>query len=870
MSTSADLLERLKLEQNASLRLISNIQNQSQAYSLSFCGHLKYPLCLVKRPPSVQSIDSVSASHGSCITYGVEVRMSRKPVRSRQALSLVVACSFILSTITPAASAVGSDGGSFQFTNPTAAGGVAGGERIDLGDLVNDNSTPSSPTAGGDVGSEPGIDLGSLGSRQMTINSSGGGYTSSNIPSGNPYAPWTPYDAYPNGAPGMLAIPETMVPGIICPLVDSRPNPELMTAINQLFNYAIPFKNCRPENANQLAELQARMKQSAEELKVTYGEVNSGVANAGSIDLGKVDANIQNIVTGISSLGQMISKNPLANDPVCGQSDMKHGEIIKAMGNLVTSVAPYALLLASIGSGGVAPAAGAVAATKPLMASLAKPVFKFILGAFAVGTVTNVYSDLLVNGTMDMRKPDQREALRQNLCEYYRIEQRLNFLKLEQLKPSDGPDQRLKLASRKLEEFSRLNNKTLEKKFSPEVIEMAKTESAIALQLQGYQQIVRKDLAELEDIKKIKLPTTSPTVLCSLGKRLVSKAKSESEFPGRALSNYQSILRKQTRITNSQESFVQAELDLRNAIQELAAPGAQPQLADGVCIANAPCRTNQRCASIVTEYVDTLQSIVADSKDRISILHTSMTSQLGQNSEFKEYKTIHNNLKREVVIRQSAGRLLSQFSGRQNKSTSTQLMGDEASSVRSEMDSQMALLKATFFSRPSVASQSPVRAYLEFFQDEYKRVFNAYDQELKGFLRFVVAAATKHGRPETYQDLANMEKARSTLSTVRMRQNSCPRLTSLLLKWDDALHYLYSQKFFCNSISTMLDSRVESQIIGFCRGGINEVTGQVLAPAEVDATYALMMKKHGDMAKLIYQKHRELNCEVPTLPQWPK
>jgi hypothetical protein len=792
--------------------------------------------------------------------------MSRMHTISRQAISALVAMSFILSGTMHSAFAAGS--GTFQFTNPTGAGGVAGGEKINLGDLVNDNSTPIGGSSISDLGGEPGIDLGSLGSRQMTTTSSGG-YQSSNLPSNNVYAPWTPYDSYGTGSPGMLAIPETLVPGIICPLVDSRPNPELLQAINQLFNYAIPFKNCRPENAVQLNDLQARMKMSADELKITYNGVNSGEVDAGNIDLPKLDANIQNLVAGISSMGQLISKSPMSNDPVCGRSDLKRGEVVKAMGNLVTSVAPYALLLASLGSGGVVPAAGAgtVAAAKPLMATLAKPVFKFILGAFAVGTISNVYSDLMVNGTMDMRKPDQREALRQNLCEYYRIEQRLNFLKLEQLRPSDGANQKLRLANKKLEDFSRQNKTALEKKFSPEVIEMVKVESEISTQLQASQQIVRRDQAELDDIKKIKSPSTSPTVLCSLGKRLASKANSTTEFPGRTLKNYQSILSKQTRVTNSQESFVQAEQDLRTSLKELAAPGAKPQLADGVCAAGSACKSNQRCANLVTEYLDILQSIVSDSKERITNLNASMSSQLSQNGAFREYKTIHNNLKREVAIRQSAGRLLSQFSGAQNGSTENRLVGDESSGVRTEMDSQMALLKATFFGKPGFNSSSPVRAYLDFFEEDYRRLMNAYNQELKTFTRQAGnAAAPANGIYDRAQDFSNVINARKTLSTVRIGQASCPRLTSLMLKWDDALHNLYSQKFFCNSIATMLDSQVEKEIVNFCRGGINEVTGKTIYPSKLDASYSSMMEEYGDMAALIAQKHQQLNCESPSVP----
>ncbi len=830
--------------------------------------------------------------------------MSDLQVQLRRALSLSLPIFMTLSSLSPYAQAAGAAsntsasasassqrrvGAGFDFSNPTTSdpspktpstgGGtqtttppvsqIPGGEKINLGELVigaNDPTTgstnlPTTPPAGSDGPTEPGINLGNIPGRTNLGggfgggNSGSGGFNSSNIPANNPYAPWTPLDSYGAGRPGMLAIPQTMVPGIVCPLVDNRPSPEIVQAIDQLFQYVIPTGNCRSEtDQSKINDLAKRMRESGVALKTMYGDVNSGAVDANNVDLVAVQGNIQALVGGIDTLGQIIRSSPLSGSTQCGQSGLSGGELLKSVGSLITSIAPYALLLASIGTGGTAPAAvaGTAAVAQPIMSTFAKPALKYLLGTFAVGSVASMYGDLITSGTMDMQKPDQREALLQNLCEYFRIEQRVTYLKQADMGNIRNINERLKIANQKLMVFKAKTQASMEQSFPKEVLDLAKIEDSVNGDLSNAQKIIRGDKTELADIKKARGKATNNGVTCALGKMLARKADNPNIFPGRSIKNYQDIIAKQVRVTTAQELLLETELELRDSLKKIA---SSPESSGAsACAPGTQCKPNQNCADIANDYVDNMESIIEDGNYRIGSLKTSMTSQLSESPGFKEFKSTQTNIKREIQVREKTGRLVAM------------LAGDNAATVREEIDGQMDILKKTLFNTSSWSplAKSPVYAWLDYSNTQYRRSLTAYADELNELYSYAKkAVVSKAGRYADYAaNTLSMINTNNIKAGTQGSREICKRLTNLTLEWHTSINHLKSQKFFCDSIRDMMDVRVQKPIKTFCFGDYNPINGAVYSKSTIESNFLGMGDEYGSRARLIDTKYKEMQCEV--------
>lgn len=818
----------------------------------------------------------------------------------RRALSISLPFFMTLSSLNPYAHAASTKasnerrvGAGFEFSNPTTSGSsskspsnndgsngttetVPGGEKINLGELVtgaNDNTidtsndTPTTPPAGSDGPTEPGINLGTITGRTnlgggMSGGSgsygSSGSYSSGNIPANNPYAPWTPLDSYGAGRPGMLAIPQTMVPGTICPLVDNRPSPEILQAIDQLFQYVIPTGNCRSETDKaKINELAKQMRESGLALKTMYGDVNAGTLDSSNVDLVAVQGNIQNLVGGLDTLGQIIRSSSITGGTQCGKSGLNGGELLKSMGSLITSIAPYALLLASMGTGGAAPAAiaGGASVAQPIMSSFAKPALKYLLGTFAVGSVANIYGDMIDSGTIDMNKPDQREALLQNLCEYFRIEQRVIYLKQADMGNIRDINERLKIANQKLLVFKAKTQASMEQSFPKEVLDLAKIEESVNTVLSNSQKIIRSDKIELADIKKARGKATNNGVTCALGKMLARKADNESIFPGRSIKNYQTIISKQVRVTTAQELLLETELELRDSLKKISGTG----IGASVCAAGTQCKANQTCADIANDYVENLESIIEDGNYRIGTLKSSMNSQLSESPGFKEYKNTQTNIKREIQVREKTGRLVAM------------LAGNNAATVREEIDVQMDILKKTLFTSGTLWGKSPVYAWLDFSNLQYRGSLKAFVNELNELYDYAKLAANPKGRFDSSKDVVRVHNAKTTLSMINptsikagteSRRDICKKLSNLTLEWHTSINHLKSQKFFCDSIKDMMDIRVEKSIKNFCFGDTNPINGAVYSKSTIESNFLGMGQDYGSHARLIDSKYKEMQCEV--------
>lgn len=739
-----------------------------------------------------------------------------------------------------------------------------------------------------DPSSDPGIDL-----PLPTPNNNGGvfmpsgpslpggvfGGSNGYYPPGSPYAPWDPYNTYGNGGyrRGMIGIQQTMVPGVVCPLVDDRPNVDIKNAIDNLFQYVLPTDNCFSQtDIATLGTYQTNMKQAGDNLSQMYKNMQSGVIDP-NLDPAMIQQNISAVVTGMDQVAKTIANSPIAGGSRCNQDGLRGGQLFKAMGSLAGSIAPIALMLAAtVASGGAAPAVvGGVAAgatvAKPLLAKIAAPALKYVLGTFALGTAVGVYYDIKDADTIDMRKPDQREALLQNLCEYFRIEQRVNYLKMADMGAIQGMTERMKAAQDKLAVFKKSTKNAMNKDYPKHVQQLAAIEGQVESQLNQFARVVRSDKKDLADVTRFMTEAGNMSV-CTMGSKFAKQAGDVSKFPGRTLSNYHAIMKKQTRVTTAQELMVQADENLREVMSDenfLKDSGKARQCAPGT-----QCTPYARCADITKDYMKNLNKMITDADSKIKVLQRSMDTQLAEVPEYREYKTTLAAVEQEVSVRESTGKLIAMLSG------------DNASIVRSEIDRQMDVIKRNLFSG-NYRRESPVRKWLESTEEQFRITMNTFSEEYRG-LTTDAKMVTRSYRGEfkvkqkdgTIKNMSTHEVNKQILDDIQavnklgvintstvpantpQHENLCRKLTNLNLQWKTAIDNLKAQKFFCDNIKTMIDARAEGKINEHCIGNVNTISGQVYKESEINKMLMTMSKSYLPQATLVFEKHKEIGCEI--------
>jgi hypothetical protein len=773
---------------------------------------------------------------------------------------------------------------------------------------VGEDTGTSFPTDNSNEGStEPGLNIPSLPPLSPGGIIPGGGLPGTGIPGSfpggiggssgyyppnSPYAPWNPYNNNGLGwKPGMIAIEQSMVPGVVCPLVDNRPQIELLAAINNLFNYILPDDNCyaglndRQNNNGGFGgyggygqidqggtDIAKQMRDAGTALKAYYQQANAGTLDGSTVDMVAIQQNIGVLINGMDRLGRVVANNPIVGGRRCGNTKLRAGQFLKSMGDLVTSLAPYALLLAA----GTATAGTGTVAAGAVTAATGGGALKYVLGAYSIGSIAKVYSDMIDADTIDMEKQDQREALLQNLCEYFRIEQRVNYLKQADMGQIRNINERMKKANDRLNQFKKKTSSALAQVFPPRVMQIADIEENISGQLNQAGKSVQNAKKEMAEVLKLTNGSDNQ-LLCSTGQLLADEAASAESFAGKVLKTYNSILSKQTRVTFAQKALVKSEEKIRGTLTNKK---YMDQLQEGrQCAPGTTCTPDAQCAEIAKGYISTLSKIIYDADQKTRSLQNSLDVQLSSDPEYKEFKSTQFAVKREVAIRENTGKLVALLSN------------DNAAIVYGEINRQMDVLKRALMSS-KWNRKAPVTKWLESSEDQFGKSLNTYksevsslDQDALAIMRayrgtIYVVDIDKKIKPMTpiyiEKIILQNREAVDKLGVVNLNmapigtekhQSVCQKLQTLNLRWHTTIGHLKAEKFFCDNIKTMMDAIVDPAIGNFCYGKVNSIDGTIYRKSMIEKNLNDLARQYGNKARVIDGKYRELQCETKDATQ---
>jgi molybdopterin-binding protein len=183
--------------------------------------------------------------------------------------------------------------------------------------------------------------------------------------------------------------------------------------------------------------------------------------------------NLEALLRHVGSIDQRLRNNSFLSSE-CGRDYLSNSALISAMGDMVASVAPIAL----------------VAATVNPNLRVALP---YILGFTGIGSVAQLIRAANNNNTLDMHSTQNRRAVLTNVCEFSKIAKRIRVLQLLQ-------SGQLTHVQQALENHQTYSQQTLRENFDLETIEASQVVENLANDLRLARHNAQKLIQQIDSL----------------------------------------------------------------------------------------------------------------------------------------------------------------------------------------------------------------------------------------------------------------------------------------------------------------------------------------------------------------------------------
>lgn len=342
-------------------------------------------------------------------------------------------------------------------------------------------------------------------------------------------------------------IDESKVNGVVCSLVDGLANDDLMFAAQNLASKMEKVDGCQgPDSPTDLKASLSSLAESGKKLNFMSKE-NEDLAKTPEA-LKTYEAEVTNAISSLDSIGKSLSSSPFLNSK-CGRNLISNTDALLSVSKMIQSVAPYAL-----------------------KAVQAHPAFavgaRFIMGINGAATFITALKKMHDENTLDMNNEANQRAVRQNICEYGRIDYRIKSFILA--KDGDLNKVTEQISSKYNSYRIFLANKYL-KNNGMSGFYSIKTEKFDIIN--EIQKDLRKHLKNAKDNKKELTALASQinsgknmSLSCNTALELVSRASLSTELPAKVMETLKNVTNNQDSVTISQKSLIKTEVDLRTEI----------------------------------------------------------------------------------------------------------------------------------------------------------------------------------------------------------------------------------------------------------------------------------------------------------------
>lgn len=638
----------------------------------------------------------------------------------------------------------------------------------------------------------------------------------------------------------------------VCPLTENRPHMELLNSARRLADALRPTEECKNDaDASKISEDAKKLLDAGANLQSIWKNPETLTADRAKMTTFQDD--ISTMVNGINTITTQLQQNSLLNRK-CTKELMSAGGLLTAVSDLVANFAPYALIGASL---------------NPSL----KVALPFIVGFTGVGSVAKVIRGMADQDALKMKKPENREALLKNICEFSRISQRVRFLKLAQ---SGQIDQ----VNADIQRISENSTRQLSLNFSPRVSALSSLRTQFDGNLKKIEAVLKNDQAEHKKVLE-HVGTNQSLLSCKMSVEIAKGNADASKFPARAIENFKNVLGNQIKNSAAQSALLTSHKSLEKQLISLSEKDAG---------------NIEKCLPISKSYLQTLDQVLKETRSTIDRLRTAMDEKLNKDKEFARYRKIETATKREVLTLKKVGEILAQ------------LNADNSIIDKSEIDSQIYDLKRSLFSIPEgihaylptgYGKVSPIMAWFEFVEEQQNRTFTDFKRELIQIIRDSYAIsksgqddflerdaqgnplksrygeAIKLSEEEVNTRLTNDYNTSQKLENLTIelfeknpenKKAICQRLENIYLSWASTLDHIAAQNFVCKSIESFLDKNSTDR--GLLKKCINQrtVDNRLIRASDVSQSLInLEADGYTAKAKMISAKLKELQCEMPTV-----
>lgn len=614
-----------------------------------------------------------------------------------------------------------------------------------------------------------------------------------------------------------------------CNLFESEDYSNIMSALNSL-NSAVKSPACQGDSKVNVQAIIDSNKTVADAVNQLRGYVENPDTvkpeNAADIS-NKVD----NAIRAATSIANSFAQTDLLKKG-CRDS-MSAGQIATSINDVINGLTPYALMAATLTTGG--------AAAVPYIVG----------GSIITGAVSSMAKIIDENG-IKVQDADVRRAIVENTCQYIRLDQKYKFL-------IKSRDEQLSRITTDLNASQRLFSAKIVG-LSNDATGLVNRKNALDAATTEINTTIAAYSGQLDLDKQFMKSTTDDLKICQLGIQLAGMSKDKSSYVAQLLGTLDRAM-----VAYGTTSIAQAQ-----ALKSSAAFAIQnlEHAASAQFTANAKFKG---CADSTRSFVETVDQSASLSQQLLKLGQNSIDAGLQSNKDYSLYKARLSAFNQKKYQAQRVTKSLDKLRSYAN------------SMVQSEIDAEMAKLRTGLFGG-SFMSGSPIKQWFDYVNGLHKGEVTRFQDGLNSLRAraYKMTASGKSIPVAPYYITMNKKQLDKDTSDAKNlvlfnltqlplgtaeHDNVCRELQDVWSHWATALDHLAASDAFCNMIEPYVyDNRSEdAPLVKMCRGySANAVAAamynQSVPSTIADMKNALVKNYTRDWALVIKKRMTELAC----------
>lgn len=610
---------------------------------------------------------------------------------------------------------------------------------------------------------------------------------------------------------------------ITCNLFDNQDYSSLLKAVGTL-NIAIQSPTCgtKEPTMKTVIERNNRIVDAFRQLE----EFRNNQMNNQSVDpavINTMTENIDSIMRSLTDIANTFSQSDLFSERCSPQT---LGQSIIAINQLINGVIPYAITVAS----------------KSGVGAQALP---YLVGGTAVTNALSSMIKSIQDQSVNINEPEIRKAIVENTCQYIKIQRKFDFLLASR-------NQQVVEISRDLKEASNF----FSFRFSS-ISKELKSLFAYKAKITQLNSQLKADLElDLQTMTAIRdaISSQDSASICSLGKQLNIQSKTENLFPNTVISH----LKQAVEIARDKQgiaanAYIDVQKNAALMIDQLFTKKPNAIMTD-----------NKKCAEMTHSWVTSIDRSIRLTQQLIQKSEKDMRDELMTNSDYREWEVMNAALEKKKTF------------AKQVILAMDNLKAQSGVFSRSEMNVEIARLRAGLMENSSITKKSPVLIWLGYQLNEHRRKANAFIDSLNS-LRLTSYRDTVSGKkPSNATDKFINRQDPDSIAARNLKsfnlvqypigsykhQAVCRELSDAWSKWVAAVDHLGSADLFCNMISNQIfDNRdADKPLVRFCRGEVNLLSGNPMQSEIAKAKSDLIQTYRRDWALVVYNKMNSMLC----------